>query len=388
MTPPPTGAAATPRPLSVESVHDFDLRGHEEVRCRALAERWLPEPVLTLLDFPPADSPGGPRAYFSEGDYWWPDPENPGGPYIRRDGFSNPDTFQGHRRALRRLSIALPALVAGWVVTGEERYAQRALKHALAWFVDPRTAMEPHLRFGQAIRGITTGRCIGIVDTVHLIEVAVALRALRCGPPQIALGAEEAAAWFGEYMRWLRDDPMGIEERDELNNHGTCWCAQVAAFAKLCDDHGALSELRTRFREVLLDQIAPDGSMPLELARTKPYNYSIFNLDLFAALCQLASVPQDNLWLATRADGRGMRKALDFMAPYLAAPESWPYPADVEYAGALPVRQPSLLFGAIAYGDPSLLETWKRLDPDPTIEEIVRNFPFRQPVLWLDGAAR
>jgi hypothetical protein len=30
------------------------------------------------------------------------------------------------------------------------------------------------------------------------------------------------------------------------------------------------------------------------------------------------------------------------------------------------------------------VDLWRRLDPDPTDEEVVRNYPIRQPVLWLE----
>jgi hypothetical protein len=45
-----------------------------------------------------------------------------------------------------------------------------------------------------------------------------------------------------------------------------------------------------------------------------------------------------------------------------------------------------LIFGALASEHPqrsAWLATWKTLNPDPTVEEIVRNLPVRQPVLWV-----
>jgi hypothetical protein len=48
-----------------------------------------------------------------------------------------------------------------------------------------------------------------------------------------------------------------------------------------------------------------------------------------------------------------------------------------------PVRQPSLLFAGLTLGKLQYVALWRRLDPDPKVEEIVRNFPVRQPVLWI-----
>jgi hypothetical protein len=47
------------------------------------------------------------------------------------------------------------------------------------------------------------------------------------------------------------------------------------------------------------------------------------------------------------------------------------------------VRQPLLVFGSLATGRRDWLEVWQRLDADPQVEEIRRNFPIRNPVLWL-----
>ena len=53
------------------------------------------------------------------------------------------------------------------------------------------------------------------------------------------------------------------------------------------------------------------------------------------------------------------------------------------YFDQWPVRQESLLFGGLAYDKPEYLALWKRLNPDPKVEETIRNYPIRQPVLWI-----
>jgi hypothetical protein len=49
----------------------------------------------------------------------------------------------------------------------------------------------------------------------------------------------------------------------------------------------------------------------------------------------------------------------------------------------LPIRPPSLLFAARAYGRPEYADLWKKLPPDTTIPELQRTFPIRQPLLWV-----
>src|SRR4051812_34432623 len=211
----------------------FNIREIERPRIMKKAGSYLIEKPVTVTASHSERSAGGPHDYFSEGDYWWPDPKNPDGPYIQRDGESNPANFDDHRKAMRRLSVQVPALAAAWTLTHDARYARHAAAHLRAWFVDPDTRMNPNLRYAQAIHGISTGRSIGIIDTIHLVEVARAIERLHGAPGWSAADERGVTAWFAEYLTWLTTDPFGQQERDATNNHGTCWVMQAAAFAHL-----------------------------------------------------------------------------------------------------------------------------------------------------------
>ena len=362
----------------------IDVAAIDRARILRSARRYLREVPLTIASCPTARSAGGKHDYFSEGDYWWPDPAHPGGPYIQRDGLTNPDNFTDHRRALVRLSVQMPALSAAWLITKDERYGAHAVEHLRAWFVDDATRMNPHLEFAQAIHGRATGRGIGIIDTVHLVEVARAAAVLEGSQSFASSAGDKVKRWFSEYLNWMTTSAHGIEEREAKNNHGSCWVLQVTEFARFTGNTELLSFCRERFASVLIpNQIAPNGRFPLESARTKPYAYSLFNLDALATSCHILSHGQDSLWEFELPDGRGIRKALEYMFPYIEDKKSWPLPPDVQYFDQWPVRQPSLLFGGLAFSRTDYLKVWQRLNPDPTVAEVIRNFPIRQPVLWL-----
>jgi len=357
----------------------------ERARVLDAANRYVKEQPITITASRAARTAGGLHDYFSEGDYWWPDPKNPDGPYIQRDGESNPANFDDHRKAMRRLSVQVPALVAAWTVTHDARYARHAAAHLRAWFVTPATRMNPNLRYSQAIHGIATGRSIGIIDTIHLVEVARAIERLDGAPGWSAADARAVRGWFAEYLNWLTSDPFGIQERDATNNHGTCWVMQAAAFAHLTGNVRVQQDCRDRFKDVLVPKhMAADGSFPRELGRTKPYGYSLFNLDAMATICRILSTPEDDLWTFQLPDGRGMRRAMTFMVPYMRAKKTWPHPPDVMYYEAWPMRQSSLLFGGLALQRPDYLELWSSLPADSDVDEVVRNFFIRQPLLWLE----
>ncbi|MYN26857.1 alginate lyase family protein [Duganella levis] len=360
-----------------------DIASLDRQRILLAADAALAEAPVTITAFSSPRSSGGAHDFYSEGDYWWPDPAHPGGPYIQRDGLTNPDNFVAHRRALVGFSVQVPALVAAWKISGEPRYAQHAAAHLRAWFIDPATRLNPNLQYAQAISGKTTGRGIGIIDTVHLVEVARAIEVLQASDVLSAEEQGQIKRWFTDYLQWLTTSKNGQEERDAKNNHGSCWLLQVAAFAHLTGDQQLLAYARERFKTVLLPtQLATDGSLPLELKRTKPYGYALFDLEALAALCQILSTPEDNLWTYATPDGRGMAKAVAWMVPYIRDKGKWPLQPDVMYDKEWPMRQTSLLFAGRALGKPDYLTLWASLPADSAVEEVIRNFFIRQPVLW------
>ncbi|HKV47797.1 MAG TPA: alginate lyase family protein [Candidatus Acidoferrales bacterium] len=361
-----------------------DVAAIDRRRILTAADRYLKEQPITVTASSSPRTAGGKHDYFSEGDYWWPNPKDPNGPYIQRDGMSNPDNFNAHRLALIRLSVQVPALAAAWQLTKKNEYATQAAKHLRAWFLDAVTLMNPNLQYAQAIHGITTGRGTGIIDTLHLVEVARSIPFVERA--QVFSSNESAGLkkWFADYIQWMTTSKNGQAERDAKNNHTTAWVAQAAEFAAYTGNAAVTEFCRKRLKEVIVpDQIAPDGSFPQELRRTKPYGYCIFNLDVMATVCQILSMPSDNLFAFTSPDGRSFAQAMAFMFPFIADKNKWPYKHDVEYWNDWPVRQPSLLFAGIALDRPEYFPVWRRLNPDPTVPEIIRNFPIRQPLLWV-----
>jgi hypothetical protein len=348
------------------------------LRAHVLAEAaWaLQQAPVTVTASTSPRSAGGPHDFFSEGDYWWPDPANPTGPYVQRDGQTNPANFTAHRLAMIRFSRIIGALASAYKLTGDEQYVRHALRHLRAWFTDSATLMNPSLLYAQAISGKFTGRGIGIIDTIQLMEVAQGVLVMQSAKSFDAKDLAGVKTWFAQYLTWLTTHQYGKDEMNAANNHGTCWTTGNQELLTFC---------RERYKTVLLPtQMAANGSFPLETKRTKPYGYSLFNLDAMTMLCSILSTGTENLWAYQTADGRSIRKGIEYLYPFVVNKNDWPFQHDVMYWDSWPVAQPFLVLGAVQFGQRDWLATWQQLDHQPKVEEVVRNLPVRNPLIWLN----
>lgn len=349
------------------------------------AEWAIRQPPITVTSARCERSAGGLHDFYSEGDYWWPNPDDPTGPYIQRDGQTNPQNFTAHRQAMVRFSQIIGSLASAYRITKDEKYVKHAFTHLRAWFVDPNTLMNPSLLYAQAIKGRATGRGIGIIDMIHMMEVAQGIRVMEKAKVVDTQELQGIKNWFAQYLTWVTTHQYGIDEREAKNNHGTCWVMQVAVFAKLTQNQDLIEYCKNRYKTVLLpNQMEADGSFPLELRRTKPYGYALFNLDAMTTLCHVLSDKQEKLWDFRLPDGRQLKKAVEFMYPFVADKSTWTYPKDVMYWEEWPVAQPFLIFAYQRYGQKEWLDTWSKLEHFPQVEEVVRNLPVRNPLIWLE----
>jgi hypothetical protein len=351
------------------------------------ADKALFEKPLTVTAYSSERSKGGKHDFFSEGDYWWPDTLHPNGPYIQRDGLTNPQNFTAHRIAMISFSKAVGSLTSAYILTKNIKYSGAAIKHLKAWFIDTATLMNPSLLYGQAITRKVSGRGIGIIDMIQMVEVAQSVYVLEKARQINDKDVIEIKNWFTQYLKWVTTHSYGIDEREAKNNHGTCWVIQVAVFAKLVGDTSLLSYCNNRFKTVLLtSQMAPNGSFPLELKRTKPYGYSLFNLDAMTTLASVLSTPKENLFDFVGTGNVSIKKGIEFMFPFIVNKASWPYAKDVMYWDEWPVAPISLLFGSKATNNSSWFNTWQKLEHFPTNEEVIRNTPIRNPLIWINNS--
>lgn len=282
-----------------------------------------PVSVLDKTTTPPS---GDKHDYMSQAPYWWPDPSKPGGrPYIRKDGERNPEInrLPDHDN-LGRLVSTVSTLGLAYRLTGRQEYANHAASLVRVWFLDPATRMNPHLNFGQGIPGINEGRGIGIIETRGLPEMLDGVAMIVESSAWKPSDGSGLHAWMTAYLSWLTNSQYGIDESTNGNNHETWYDVQVAGLALFTDQQELARRTLEGSRGRIARQIEPDGRQPRELERTRSWDYSIFNLRAFFDLAMLGQQAGVDLWNYRTADGRSLRKALDYLVPFAAGERKWP----------------------------------------------------------------
>ncbi|HEX6560116.1 MAG TPA: alginate lyase family protein, partial [Longimicrobiales bacterium] len=306
--------------------NDAALRPAFDALIRAANQALTARPIVVTDKkrlLPPSNDA---HDYFSLSPYWWPDPSKPDGlPYIRRDGQTNPES----KRDLDQPRVAamgdrVQALALAYYLTGDERYARAAAKQVRAWFLDPATRMNPHLRFSQLVRGNPNERGSGIIDTRWFIEVVDGVGMIRGSRAWTARDQQQLQAWFRRYLDWLLASPNGAHERVAKNNHGSWYAAQTASYALFVGDTAKAREIVEAARSRIAAQIQPDGNQPEEMVRTRSLHYSAFNVEALGRVAEIGRKLGIDLWNHRAPSGGSLRIAATHVAQYVGREDQWP----------------------------------------------------------------
>ena len=314
---------------SRRAVREGDARvGAAWTKLKSDAQKTLGAGPFTVLEKGTTPPSGDKHDYLSQAPYFWPDPGKPNGlPYIRRDGERNPEINKiTDHKTIDDLENAVETLALAYYLSGEEAYATKAVQLLRTFFLAPATRMNPNLEYAQFIPGVNTGRGIGLIETRGFTRIVDAV-GLLAGSKALTKDDERGLKdWFGKFLQWMLDSKNGREESAAKNNHGTYYDVQVTSYAFFVGRNDlAKQTLEQAKQKRIAAQIEPDGRQPLELARTKAWSYSNGNLD---GLMQLATLGQRvgiDLWNFQTRDGRGIRKALDFLTPVAVGKQKWAY---------------------------------------------------------------
>ena len=294
----------------------------------ARADKALAARPASVMDKRAAPPSGDRHDYVSLARYWWPDPADPEGPYVRRDGDTNPEieTNRFDRIALARMAREAETLALAYYYSGDTRYADGAARAIRTWFLDPATAMNPNMDFAQAVPGVANGRAEGVLDGAGFIGVIDAAGLIA--PAGSLSPAENAAleSWFARYIDWMQNSANGRAEAAAGNNHGLWYDAQLARFALFARRPDIVRDIALHFTAGRIDrQVDGSGAMPAELTRTRSFHYSLYALDAAYTVADSAACIGIDLYAEAGPKGHSLRRATDYLAAYRGRAADWPY---------------------------------------------------------------
>jgi hypothetical protein len=306
----------------------------------------------------PATPPSGDKHdYLSLAPYYWPNPNTPNGlPYILRDGEVNPDVNHIPDSAnLGKMISAVQTLSLAHYFSNDEKYATHAARLLRVWFLYESTRMNPNLKYASGVRGVNDGRAEGIIDTHDLGQVVDGIGLIEASAAWTTDDQRAMKAWFQQYLNWLLTSNNGKQESNTANNLGSWYDVQVASMALYIDNREFVTKiLQDSKSKRIAKQIEPDGRQPLELKRTKSWDYSIFNLQALFELAALGDSVGVDIWDFQTSDGKGVRVALDYLIPFGLDEQKWQY----QEIGTLDTEDlvPLLRQAAIAYDNPKYVD--------------------------------
>ncbi|MGB2079151.1 MAG: alginate lyase family protein [Vibrio sp.] len=327
------------------------------------AQKALEAPIDPVTNKTLMPASGDAHDYYSFGPYWWPNPDTEDGlPYVRRDGEYNMDTKTAATDKQRMIRFAkdVKDLGLAYYFTEDEKYAQKAKEQLTAWFIDPKTRMNPNMQHAQAIPGIVDGRGIGIIDSRLLIGVMDSVELIK--PTLSDQDYQTIQKWYADFNQWLLTSDNGFEEDNWHNNHGTWYDAQVVAFAIFTNDlETAKKRLRITQMRRIGSQFDIDGKQHAELERTQPWHYSNFNLEAYSLLGRYGDLVDVDVW-NYEIDKHALKNGYRFIAKYVDQPNNWPYKEMKEFDASKAYT--NMLSASQAYDDDLFTQAVKTLQQD------------------------
>lgn len=233
------------------------------------------------------------------------------------DGIVDSDSDRKDYRSATKLGTAVRSLGLAYALTGESKYADKAIQLINGWTVNPSTRMNPRFTNSQS-----------------KIEISMSI-------PSIFYGAD--LIW--NYHGWTQSDKEAFKEwTTQITKSAKTWSARnnfenwrlvlISSASVITKDIDDRQYVFDRWTTIISGQMNLDGSLKYELERTNSLSYSMMALDAMVQTAEIARHQGVDLYNYKLPDGRGLESALDYHAPYATDPSTWKYQQISPYKGS------------------------------------------------------
>lgn len=293
----------------------------------SLAEACLNWPLVSVVDKEVTPPSGDKRDWMNLADYTWPNPDTADGlPYVSKDGEANPEAARYDRRRYNRFVLSVLRLGAAWQLTGDQRFADKAIAQLRHWFIAPDTAMNPNLNYSHYVPGVAEGRLDGlIVLCCSLPSILDVWRLFRDAKLIEDKSDETMRSWIEAFVCWFQTNPMSLEHAKSVNNHGS-FHDLLEVYLLRCIDRTdeARAKVEESLKKRVADQIAESGEMPRETGRTLSAQYSLYNLKALYGLAHIGEALGVDSWRKDQ-DDPGLLRAATYLYQHAVGEKNWPF---------------------------------------------------------------
>ena len=281
--------------------------------------------IYTVMEKKQTPPSGDMHDYMSLAIYYWPDPEKSNGlPYIRKDGQINPEVETYKDKAnISNMMNDVTNLSLAYYFSDDTKYSKKAIEQLRAWFLDPKTKMNPNFNFAQAIKGKNDGRGIGIIECREFIKVIDAIGLISTDASWTNQDQQQIEQWFRDYLQWFMTSKNGIEEMNTKNNHGVWYDAQKLSYALFTKNQEIALNTITSIKERLELQMDDTGFFPEEMERTISLHYAAFIIEPLFLIAHMSDYLKVDMWNFTSSTGKSIKKGFEVLAPYLSQEKPW-----------------------------------------------------------------
>lgn len=278
-------ANSAPKPalFSVQRLNELKESGIQDTVVITFlegAKKLCDEKPLTVVGKQHSYS-NNPHDYCSVPPYSWPDDNNPDGPYITKDGITNPIRKLYDRPKLDLFANRLQTLSIAYYLTDDIVFYNAFLLNVETWFLNESTYMEPNMEYAQVAKGRNNnrGQSYGLVELTKFTPILESIMLVNLThkidhPLYIKL-----QDWFSNLLTWTMNSQQWKETKGTKNNIISGCYVVIVEMARFTGNKRLARKLSKEYTKRILDvQIDDEGKQPAELRRTNAFGYSVGNL--------------------------------------------------------------------------------------------------------------
>ncbi|MBT4496985.1 MAG: alginate lyase family protein [Gemmatimonadetes bacterium] len=256
--------------------------------------------------------------------------DNGGSPFFRQDaayipgqdGVRNAQANHESGKLAGRFSATVLDLAIAYRLTGESRFADKALELIHCWCINQNTRMFPG---GFVQDAFTPGAQYGgdIILFACFNNAFLAMYLLDDYPGWDIYCQAAVKKWVRDMVEPQRK-LMFFDGCDMYNNWEDARLLYLGTGGLALGDLDLLIYVFERWRTIIPMKMTDEGQLPRETMRTRSMHYTLFALSSTSLIAEVAAAYGYDLYDYS-IDGRCLRKALDYATRYLLDMDEWPF---------------------------------------------------------------